>query len=92
MVAHDAGYGKRIYISCYDDAQIYVVDPIAWRVESIIDVGSSPTSLVFLPSHPTIAMIANFAGNHLSVIDLDQTSRTRNRVVHRIGLPHGYGE
>lgn len=92
MVAHDAGYGKRLYVTCYDDAQIYVIDPHAWRVEAIIDVGRSPASLVFLPLHPTVAVVASFTGNHLSVIDLDWASPTRHRVVHRIGLPYGYGE
>jgi YVTN family beta-propeller protein len=82
----------RIYITCYDDGLIYVVDSNALTVTSIIDVGAGPTSLVFSPNNSGLAYVASFANSHLSVIDLAPGSPTENHVVMRIGLPHGYGE
>jgi YVTN family beta-propeller protein len=92
MQMRDTESGDRIYVTCYDDGQIYVVDPVALVVIAVIDVGAGPTGLVFSPLHPGIAYIASFANSHLSVIDLDPGSPTENHVIMRIGLPHGYGE
>ena len=92
MRMHDAGRGNRIYITCYDDGQIYVVDPNALVVTSVIDVGAGPTSLVFSRQDPGVAYVASFVNSHLSVIDLAPGSPTENHVVLRLGLPHGYGE
>jgi DNA-binding beta-propeller fold protein YncE len=82
----------RIYITCYDDGQIYIVDPTALVVTAIIDVGAGPTSLVFPSGNTGVAYVASFANSHLSVIDLVPGSPTENHVVMRMGLPHGYGE
>jgi YVTN family beta-propeller protein len=92
MQMHDAGRGKHIYVTCYDEGQIYVVDPVEFVVTSIIDVGAGPISLVMPDRTPGVAYIASFANSHLSVIDLLPGSPTENHVVMRIGLPHGYGE
>lgn len=94
MQMHDVGRGRgnRIFVTCYDDGQIYVVDPNAVVVTSIIDVGAGPTSLVFSPLDPSVGYVASFANSHLSVIDFAPGSPTENQVVMRIGLPHGYGE
>ncbi len=92
MQMHDAGRGDRIYVTCYDDGQIYIVDPVALVVTAVIDAGAGPTSLAFSPRDPGVAYVASFANSHLSVIDLSPGSPTENHVVLRIGLPHGYGE
>jgi YVTN family beta-propeller protein len=92
MQMHDAGRGARIYVTCYDDGQIYVVDPNAVVVTAIIDAGAGPTSLVFSHLDPGFAYVASFANSHLSVLDLNPGSPTENHVILRIGLPHGYGE
>jgi YVTN family beta-propeller protein len=89
MQMHDAGRGDRLYITCYDDGQIYVVDPVTLVITAIIDAGAGPTSLVFSRGW---AYVASFANSHLSVIDLNPASPTENHVILRIGLPHGYGE
>jgi hypothetical protein len=89
---HDAGRGDRIFVTCYDDGQIYVVDPIALVVSAIIEAGVGPTSLVFSPREKGVGYVASFANSHLSVIDFRPGSPTENRVLLRIGLPHGYGE
>jgi YVTN family beta-propeller protein len=92
MQIHDAGRGDRIYVTCYDDGQIYVIDPVAMVVESILYVGEGPIGLVFSPRNKGVAYVASFANSHLSIIDLTPGSRTENRVLLRVGLPHGYGE
>jgi YVTN family beta-propeller protein len=92
MQMFNAGRGNRIYITCYDDGYIYVVDPNALVLTSVIDVGAGPTSLVFPPNDPGVAYVASFVNSHLSVIDLAPGSPTENHVVMRMGLPHGYGE
>jgi DNA-binding beta-propeller fold protein YncE len=92
MQMHNAGRGNRIYVTCYDEGQIYVVDPVEFVVTSIIDVGAGPISLVMTDRTPGVAYVASFANSHLSVIDLLPGSPTENHVVMRIGLPHGYGE
>jgi YVTN family beta-propeller protein len=92
MQLHDAGRGQRIYVTCYDDGQIYVVEPDRLAVVATIDVGAGPTSLVFPAREPGFAYVASFANSHLSLIDLNPGSPTENHVVLRIGLPHGYGE
>jgi YVTN family beta-propeller protein len=92
MQMFNAGRGKRIYITCYDDGEIYVVDPKALVVTARIDVGAGPTSLVFPRQDSSVAYVASFVNSHLSVIDLEPGSPTENHVVMRLGLPHGYGE
>ncbi|MBN2576879.1 MAG: hypothetical protein JXP73_20110 [Deltaproteobacteria bacterium] len=92
MQMHDAGRGERIYVTCYDDGQIYVVDPRALVVVAAIDAGAAPASLVFSPADPGFAYLANYVDSHLSVIDLKPGSPTENHTVLRVGLPHGYGE
>ena len=92
MQMHDAGRGARIYVTCYDEGLIQVVDPNEFVVTSTIDVGAGPTSLVFQEQNPGVEYVASFANSHLSVIDLLPGSPTENHVVMRIGLPHGYGE
>ena len=83
---------ERLYVTCYDDGRIYVVDPRALVVVSVIDAGTAPTSLVFSPTDPGLAYLANYVDSHLSVIDVKPGSPTENHTVLRIGLPHGYGE
>jgi hypothetical protein len=91
MQMHDAGRGNRIFITCYDTGQVYVVDPIYMTVTAIIDVGAGPTSLVFSPTEAK-AYVASFFNSHLSAIDFAPGSRTENHVILRMGLPHGYGQ
>ena len=82
----------RIYVTCYDDGQIYVVDTVTLGVVAVIDAGAGPTSLAFSNVDPGFAYVASFANSHLSVLDLHPGSPTENHVILRIGLPHGYGE
>ena len=88
MQFHDAGRGSLLFITCFEGGQIYVVDPQAPRVEAIIEAGHGPTALTFSPTDPTIAFVAGYADNDVSVIDLAPGSPTEYMVVQRLGFPH----
>jgi DNA-binding beta-propeller fold protein YncE len=95
MQMYPTGQGERrgrIYVTCYDDGQILVVDPDTLTIAAVIDAGAGPTSLVFSQVDPGFAYVASYVNSHLSVIDLRPGSPTENHVILRIGLPHGYGE
>lgn len=85
--------GDRVYVTCFQDGQVYVVDPTGQsRVEDIISVGRGPFSAaVFtgknLPGNPQQLLVSNFLEDTIAVIDLSLNSPTRNRVVLRIGTP-----
>jgi hypothetical protein len=89
--APDSLRRKRLFVTCYDYGRIDVVDMQSLAITARIDAGTGPTSLVF-SNDGQVGYVASFADSHLSVIDLRPGSRTENRVVLRVGLPHGYGE
>jgi len=83
----DSGDGERAYVTCFQDGQIYVVDPRGTgRVEDVITVGRGPYSAVAAPGGKRL-YVTNFLEDTVSVIDLTPGSRTRNRVVLRVGKP-----
>lgn len=92
MQMNDVGRGERLFVTCYDDGWLYVIDPVALVTTGIVDVGASPIALTFSPTGNGIAYVASFVNSHLSVIDFRPGSPTENRTILRIGLPHGYGE
>lgn len=98
----DAGAGERAYVTCFQDGQIYVVDPNgASQVEDIITVGRGPYSVVAAtyqakspPGDPrpvtmarSLLFVSNFLEDTIAVIDVTPTLATQNRVVLRIGQP-----
>jgi hypothetical protein len=87
MVLHDAGRGSRLYVNCFENGQIYVLDPDQLTVEAIIEVGTGPIDFVFAEDDPSIAYVAGFANNNVSVLDLKPGSPTEYRVVQRLGFP-----
>lgn len=91
MVWHDAGRGPRIFVTCFEGGQIYVIDPSLPAVEGVVDVGRGPSRMVFPPSRvgqPSVSYVAGFADSNIAVIDLQPGSPTEYRVVQRIGFPH----
>jgi hypothetical protein len=88
MQYHNAGRGQLIFITCYEGGEIYVVDPKVPLVVAIIEAGHGPVGLTFSPADPTIAYVAGYADNNVSVIDLSPGSPTEYMVVQRIGFPH----
>jgi DNA-binding beta-propeller fold protein YncE len=83
----DSGDGERAYLTCFQDGQIYVVDPRGrGRVEEVITVGQGPYSAAAAPMGQRL-YVTNFLEDTIAVIDLKPGSPTRNRVVLRIGKP-----
>lgn len=86
--------GERAYVTCFQDGQIYVVDPHGQsKVEDIITVGRGPYGIVAATGvNPAANMqkqlfISNFLEDTIAVVDVTPSSKTRNRVVLRIGVP-----
>jgi DNA-binding beta-propeller fold protein YncE len=81
----DSGDGERAYLTCFQDGQIYVVDPRGrGRVEDIVTVGRGFYGVAAAPGGQRL-YVTNFLENTVAVIDLTPGSPTRNRVVLRIG-------
>jgi DNA-binding beta-propeller fold protein YncE len=82
-----AGDAERAYVTCFQDGQLYIVDPRGQsQVEDIITVGRGPygVAAVTAPDRAQL-FISNFLENTLAVVDVRPDSPTRNRVVLRIG-------
>ncbi|MBX3160734.1 MAG: YncE family protein [Deltaproteobacteria bacterium] len=81
------GEDERIYVSCFQDGTIYVVDPRGIpSTEDIITIGRGPYQVVAANSGKKV-YVTNFLEDTLAVIDTEPGSPTRNRVVLRIGIP-----
>ena len=83
----------RAYVTCFAAGQIFVVDPAREAVVEVIQVGRGPNALVQLPPQSrhgalgALGVVANFADNDLSVLDLQPGSPTENTVLFKIGAP-----
>jgi DNA-binding beta-propeller fold protein YncE len=86
LLWHDAGRGPRLFVNCFEGGQIYVVDPVLMVADAIIEAGAGPADLQFSPQNGSVAYLAGFANNNVSVIDLQPGSPTEYRVVQRIGF------
>jgi DNA-binding beta-propeller fold protein YncE len=85
LTVMDAGDGERAYVTCFQDGQLYIVDPRGFSsVEDIVLVGRGPYSVVAAPSRRKV-YVTNFLEDTVAVIDASPTSIYRNRVVLRIG-------
>ena len=83
----DAGDGERAFVTCFQDGQVYVVDPRGQStVEDIVVVGRGPYAITASALHKKV-YITNFLEDTIAVLDIAPGSPTRNRVVLRIGEP-----
>ncbi len=81
----DSGDGEKVYLTCFSDGQMYIVDPSGQSsVADIVTVGRGPYSIAASAVHKKI-YITNFLEDTIAVIDVAPGSQTRNRVVLRIG-------
>ena len=81
----DAGDGDRAYVSCFQDGEIYIIDPRgASSVEDIVSVGRGPYAVAAAPTRKKV-YVTNFLEDTVAVVDVSPTSKTHNRVVLRIG-------
>lgn len=83
--------GERVYVSCFSTGEVWVIDPEAGRVESIIEVGRGPFALAAAPGRERL-YVANFLEDTIAVIDLTGGAITQNRVVLRLGIPRQRGD
>jgi hypothetical protein len=67
----DGSIEERIFVICFNDAVIYVFDPVRRVVESEIRTGRGPYAMVFDPILP-LAYIAHFTDSYVGVVSLDQ--------------------
>ncbi|MDQ3366297.1 MAG: hypothetical protein M3680_12805 [Myxococcota bacterium] len=87
LTVADVGDGERVYVSCFEDGQVYIVDPRAGgRTDDIVTVGRGPFAVVAAPARRRL-YVTNFLEDTIAVLDLTPGSATRNRVVLRIGEP-----
>lgn len=83
----DSGDGERIFVSCFQDGQIYIINPEAGgSTDDIVTVGRGPYTVVASASRKRL-YITNFLEDTVAVLDIEPGSKTRNRVVLRIGDP-----
>jgi hypothetical protein len=80
----------RVYVTCFAAGQIFVVDPLAVEVVDVINVGRGPNAVTPFQDATlgTLGIVANFADNDLSVVDLAPGSPTENTVLFKIGMPN----
>jgi DNA-binding beta-propeller fold protein YncE len=89
LAVADSGAGERIYVSCFQDGQIYVINPeFGGSTDDIITVGGGPFTIVAAPTRKRV-YVTNFLEDSIAVVDIDPLSKTRNRVVLRIGSTDG---
>lgn len=78
---------RRIFVTCFDSALIYVYDPARRAVESEIPTGRGPHAMAFDPTEP-VAYVAHFTDSYIGVVSLDQTHpETYGTMLASIGLP-----
>lgn len=81
------GDDERVYVTCFQDGQVYVVDPRGTgRVDDIMIVGRGPYAITAAPTRGKL-YVTNFLEDTVAVIDIRPSSPTRNRVVLRVGIP-----
>jgi DNA-binding beta-propeller fold protein YncE len=85
LAVMDPGDGERAYVTCFQDGQLYIIDPRGQSmVEDIVLVGRGPYAVVASSAHKKV-YVTNFLEDTIAVIDVSPTSKFHNRVVLRIG-------
>ena len=83
----DSGDGDRVYVSCFDDGTVWVIDPRdGINVDAVVEAGRGPYALAVAPTRNKL-YVSNFLEQTVSVIDISPSSMVRNHVVLRIGIP-----
>ncbi len=86
MAVTNSGDGERVYVSCFRDGQVWVIDPENARLDAVVNAGRGPNAIVASPSRHHI-YVANFLEDTIAVIDTTPGSATEHRVVLRVGRP-----
>src|SRR5581483_8840908 len=69
---HPSDAPVRLYVTCFESGQVYVVDPYSTQVVAIIEAGRGPSGLAFSTDAEgrLFAYVVGFGANNVSVIDL----------------------
>jgi len=84
LTVGDLGAGDRVYVTCFREGQVWVLDPVGGGVDAIIDVGRGPQAIAISEDKEKL-YVTNFLEDTVSVIDLEVASPTENRVVLKLG-------
>ena len=84
---YDNGSGPRLFVSCFDDGEIYVFDPNGAAARDGRSCRPGPGRAGFRRSNADRRLFVGFGDNDISVIDLMPGSRTEYHVIQRIGFP-----
>jgi len=85
LQAIDSGDGERVYVSCFQDGLVDVLDPSGGgTLLDQIETGSGPYAVAASLSRKKL-YVTNFLDDTVAVIDIAPGSPTRDRVVLRIG-------
>jgi hypothetical protein len=88
-----------LYVTCFDQGQVYLIDPRVPRLVGIIDVGRGPAGLEFAPTlikdaatmqvtkKRRVAYVVGFGSNNVGVLDLEPGSETQYHIIQRLGFP-----
>ncbi len=80
-----SGDAERAYVTCFQDGQIYVIDPRgSVTVEDIVLVGRGPYAAAAAKTKNKL-LVTNFLEDTIAVVDTTPNVKTHNRVVLRIG-------
>ncbi len=87
LTVMDTGDGDRAYLTCFQDGQMYVIDPRDnATVDNIAVIGRGPYAIASAPTRKKV-YVSNFLEDTVSVVDATPGSPTRNRVILRLGQP-----
>ena len=85
LQAVDTGDGDRVYVTCFQDGVLDVIDPSGGgALIDQIEVGSGPYAVAASVARKKL-YVTNFLDDTVAVIDIAPGSPTRDRVVLRIG-------
>jgi hypothetical protein len=80
-----------LYVSCFDQGQVYLIDPRVPRLVGIVDVGRGPAGLEFgrplAGEARRVAYVVLFGSNSIGVLDLTPGNDTQYHIIQRIGFP-----
>lgn len=83
----DGSLSTRVFAVCFDSRRIFVYDPEARRIESVIQTGNGPHALLVDGAHG-LGYVAHFSESYLGVVDLDQAHvNTYGQMIYTLGEP-----
>ncbi len=86
LAAADFGEGPRVVVPCFQNGQVWILDPVDLRLLAIEDSGRGPHGVAISPARKKI-YIGNYAEDTITVVDAAPGSPDLNRVVLRLGKP-----